>query len=177
MSFFENEKEYIPKPRKGWHLKGVYKPLFLIEEAIKKFGFDCRSCGQCILSTTGFVCPMRCPKHLRNGPCGGASNGMCEVDRTKHCVWDEVYEGIDALDKIEPVFSLQKPIDHQLTDTSAIVNWLDNRIDGMHLYTPGKGTAIYQLIRIALHIIKIRFRKLIHPSRYWKKYENHYLGV
>ena len=177
MSFPEEEKEYIPTPRKGWHLKGIYKPFFLIEETIKELGFDCRSCGQCILSTTGFVCPMRCPKQLRNGPCGGSKNGMCEVDNIKKCVWNEIYEGIDALDKIEPVFEFQKPIDFRLTNKSAVVNWLDNRIDGMHLCLPGKGTRIYQLIRILLHIVKVRFRKFIHPSRYWQKHENHYLDA
>ena len=36
---FRRRKKYIPKPRKGWHLKGVCKPLFLVEEAIKKIGF------------------------------------------------------------------------------------------------------------------------------------------
>jgi len=120
---------------------------------------------------------MRCPKQLRNGPCGGSKDSMCEVDRNKKCVWNEIYEGIDTLDKIEPVFEFQKPIDYRLINKSAVVNWLDNRIEGMHLCLSNKGTRIYQLIRILLHIIKVRFRKFIHPSRYWQKHESHYLGV
>ena len=177
MAIILEEKELVPKPRKGWHLRWVYKPLFFIEEAIKKVGFDCRSCGQCILSTTGFVCPMRCPKQLRNGACGGASNGMCEVDNQKKCVWNEIYEGVDSLDKIEPLINFQKPTDYRLTNKSAIVNWLDNRIEGMHLYLPGKGTVFYQLFRILFHIIKIRWRKIIHHSKYWEKHENHYINA
>lgn len=177
MAIILEEKEFIPKPRKGWHLRWVYKPLFFIEEAIKKAGFDCRSCGQCILSTTGFVCPMRCPKQLRNGPCGGSSLGMCEVDDKKKCVWNEIYEGTDSLDKIEPLGKFQRPMDYRLTNKSAIVNWLDNRIEGMHLYLPGKGTVFYQLLRSLFHIIKIRWRKILHPSRYWEKHETHYLNV
>jgi len=176
VSDFE-QKDYVPKPRKGFHLKFIYKPLFFIEEAIKKIGFDCRSCGQCILSTTGFVCPMRCPKQLRNGACGGSQNGMCEVNTSKKCVWNEIYEGVDALDKIEPLYKLQKPTDYRMYNKSAIVNWVDNRIDGMHLFNEGKGTKIYQLIREALHILKVRFQKFVHPSRYYQKHENHYLGA
>ena len=42
--------------------------------------FDCRMCGQCVLSSTGMSCPMNCPKTLRNGPCGGVrADGNCEV--------------------------------------------------------------------------------------------------
>ena len=42
--------------------------------------WDCRMCGQCILHSTGLSCPMRCPKNLRNGPCGGMlQDGSCEV--------------------------------------------------------------------------------------------------
>lgn len=177
MAIILEEKELIPKPRKGLHLTCIYKPLFFIEEAIKKVGFDCRSCGQCILSTTGFVCPMRCPKQLRNGPCGGASKGKCEVNTGKNCVWEEIYEGADSLAKIEPLSRFQKPIDNRLTNKSAMVNWLDNRIEGMHLILPGKGKVFYQLFRILFHIIKIRWRKLVHHSRYWEKHETHYLNV
>ena len=42
-----------------------------IERAAKGFMFDCRECGQCVLSATGMACPMNCPKQMRNGPCGG----------------------------------------------------------------------------------------------------------
>ena len=48
--------------------------------AVKGLLFDCRMCGQCVLSSTGMSCPMNCPKSLRNGPCGGVrADGNCEV--------------------------------------------------------------------------------------------------
>ena len=177
MAIILEEKELIPKPRKGLHMRCIYKPLFFFEESIKQTGFDCRSCGQCILSTTGFVCPMRCAKQLRNGPCGGASKGKCEVNTEKNCVWEEIFEGADSLNKVEPLSIFQKPIDTRLTNKSAAINWMDNRIEGMHLILPGKGKALYQLFRILFHIIKVRWRKCIHPSRYWEKHESHYLNV
>ncbi|MFN8233886.1 MAG: methylenetetrahydrofolate reductase C-terminal domain-containing protein [Actinomycetota bacterium] len=58
------------------------------ERKAKEAAFDCRMCGQCILHSTGLTCPMRCPKELRNGPCGGVRrDGSCEVYPDRPCVW------------------------------------------------------------------------------------------
>ena len=168
---------FEPRPKKAFHLRGIYKPLFFLEDLLKRALFDCRSCGQCILSTTGFVCPMRCPKTLRNGPCGGSKDGMCEVDNSKKCVLNDIFEGRDGLNREEMLYEFQPPTDNQLQDTSAIVNKTDNRIAGMHLVLPGKNNAFIQLINIAIHIIIVRFRKLLHSPRYWQKHESHYHGV
>lgn len=170
-------KQFEPKPRKGFHMRGIYKPLYFFEELLKRSMFDCRSCGQCILSTTGFVCPMRCPKNLRNGPCGGSQDGNCEVEPDKKCVWNEIYAGANALERVDMLEKFQSPIDRRLEETSAIVNWLDNRIEGMHLAVPGKGSIIGQLLRMLFHIIKIRWRKFIHSPKFWQKHESHYMGV
>ncbi len=168
-------KKFDPKPRKGMHLKGFYKPLYFFEELLKRSMFDCRSCGQCILSTTGFVCPMRCPKTLRNGPCGGAFDGMCEVDNTKKCVWCEIYDNAEDLDRVRMLKSFQPPIDYRLEETSAIVNYYDNRIEGMHLAIPGNGNSFVQLINMAVHILMYRIKKFFSPSKYQQKQESHYL--
>lgn len=40
----------------------------------------CRTCSQCRLPSTFYVCPEHCPKKLANGPCGGVKpNGDCEI--------------------------------------------------------------------------------------------------
>ncbi len=58
----------------------IERPVAAVEKAVKGVLFDCRMCGQCVLSSTGMSCPMNCPKTLRNGPCGGVrDNGNCEV--------------------------------------------------------------------------------------------------
>ena len=63
-------------------------PVAATEKAVKGFLFDCRMCGQCVLSSTGMSCPMNCPKNLRNGPCGGVrADGRCEVKPEMACVW------------------------------------------------------------------------------------------
>ena len=70
------------------------RPVAVIEKAVKGLLFDCRMCGQCILSSTGMSCPMNCPKTLRNGPCGGVRlDGNCEVKPDMPCVWVEAYRG------------------------------------------------------------------------------------
>ncbi len=52
---------------------------------------DCGQCGQCYLNLTGGICPITaCSKSLLNGQCGGAKNGMCEVDPTMECGWERI---------------------------------------------------------------------------------------
>ncbi|MBN1299275.1 MAG: methylenetetrahydrofolate reductase C-terminal domain-containing protein [Actinobacteria bacterium] len=169
--------KFDPKPRRHWHKRVIYKPLFWFEEFLKRMLFDCRSCGQCILSSTGFVCPMRCPKTLRNGPCGGAFDGNCEVDKTKKCVWVEIYENAADLDRVEMLEKFQPPIDHRLEETSSIVNWLDGRVEGMHLAIKGKGPSLVQLVNIAIHLVIYRIKKFFRAPKFWQKQESHYMDV
>jgi hypothetical protein len=76
----------------------IEKPVAGIERAVKGLLFDCRMCGQCVLSSTGMACPMNCPKTLRNGPCGGVrDNGNCEVKPDMKCVWVEAYRGAERI--------------------------------------------------------------------------------
>ena len=102
---------------------------------------------------------------------------MCEVDNSKKCVWNEIFEGAASLNRKDLLDKFQPPIDHQLHDTSAIVNWVDNRIEGMHLAVPGKGNAFVQLIKMAIQIKIVRFRKFISAPKYWQKHESHYHGA
>ena len=62
------------------------------EDLGKKLIFDCQTCGQCILHSTGMTCPMTCPKGLRNGLCGGAHPESCEVEPSRPCTWYRIYE-------------------------------------------------------------------------------------
>src|SRR3989449_10300334 len=112
-----------PEPR------GLRKALLLVERSTKERFWDCRMCGQCILHSTGLSCPMRCPKNLRNGPCGGVrADGNCEVYPDKRCVWVEAWEGSRRMplfkDNIE---QLQKPVDWQLQGTSSWINPVTGR--------------------------------------------------
>jgi hypothetical protein len=97
-------------------------PVAAVERGVKGLLFDCRMCGQCVLSATGLSCPMNCPKSLRNGPCGGVRpDGHCEVLPWMRCVWVEAVEGSRRLPEGDAILSVQKPIDHRLWGRSA---WL-----------------------------------------------------
>ena len=58
----------------------------------------CQGCGECVLGLTGGVCPIaRCSKRLLNGPCGGSTNGKCEVDPDMDCAWQLIWDRLKAL--------------------------------------------------------------------------------
>ena len=99
------------------------KPVAAVEKATKGFLFDCRMCGQCVLSSTGMSCPMNCPKNLRNGPCGGVrDNGNCEVIPAMKCVWVLAYEGSTRIPGgVEAMRGAQAAVDHRLQGGSS---WL-----------------------------------------------------
>ncbi len=62
----------------------------------------CAGCGDCVLEWTGGVCPIaRCAKRLLNGPCGGSSDGKCEVDKDTDCVWQLIYDRLKRLNKLD----------------------------------------------------------------------------
>ncbi len=62
----------------------------------------CAGCGDCVLGSTGGVCPIaRCSKQLLNGPCGGSTSGKCEVDSEIDCAWQLIWDRLKALGMTE----------------------------------------------------------------------------
>jgi Methylene-tetrahydrofolate reductase C terminal len=101
----------------------IERPVASVEKAVKGLLFDCRMCGQCVLSSTGMSCPMNCPKTLRNGPCGGVrANGNCEVKPDMKCVWVEAYRGAERIpDGVESMSKVQFAVDQRQQGQSS---WL-----------------------------------------------------
>ncbi len=98
------------------------RPIAALERATKGALFDCRMCGQCVLSSTGMSCPMNCPKNLRNGPCGGVrADGNCEVYPEMPCVWVKAWEGSLVMAEGSRIGDVQPPVDHRLKGRSS---WL-----------------------------------------------------
>jgi hypothetical protein len=98
------------------------RPVASVEHVVKSTLFDCRMCGQCILSSTGLSCPMNCPKGLRNGPCGGVrDDGRCEVHPAMPCVWVQAYAGAERMDALARLGEVQPPVDHRRAGRSS---WL-----------------------------------------------------
>ena len=117
------------RPSLSHRLDKLLRPL---EWAIKTPIFGCHMCGQCVLHSTGMVCPMTCPKNLRNGPCGGVlPNGNCEILPDQPCVWVQAWERSGRMKFYgQEILAVQPPTNHALKDSSSWVNDL-NRADEM----------------------------------------------
>jgi len=111
-----------------------YYILLTIEFVFKKLVFRCHMCGQCVLQFTGFTCPMRCPKQLRDGPCGGTrENSHCEVYPERKCIWALIYCRSKLLGRTRKLDVIQFTIDWRLKDTSAWINYVSGR-DGQRAF-------------------------------------------
>jgi hypothetical protein len=106
------------------------RPVAAVESAVKGVLFDCRMCGQCILSSTGMSCPMNCPKNLRNGPCGGVrANGHCEVLPEMRCVWLEAVAGSERIPGgREALSQVQHAVDRRLQGRSSWLRVVRQRV-------------------------------------------------
>ncbi len=117
----------------------------LLEKPGKNALLDCRHCGDCAIQHVGFLCPESgCPKHIRNGACGGSRNGRCEVHADRPCVWFRAYRrqafagAADALTR-----GCVPPRMWELDQTSS---WLNFHLDRDH---QGAARGIAQRCRIS----------------------------
>jgi len=69
---------------------------------LQMFDERCSLCGECLLDKTGGICPLTaCPKGILNGPCGGTSDGNCEVSPDIKCAWVRIYERMKNIDRLD----------------------------------------------------------------------------
>lgn len=87
----------------------------------------CVACGDCIIQEFGGLCPLaRCAKQMLNGPCGGASDGLCEVGGGNlACVWHLIFERLKNLRQLRRVEVFQPPKD-----------WSRSRHGGPRTFSP-----------------------------------------
>lgn len=72
---------------------------------------DCHFCEHCIAREAGGLCPYAfCPKHLINGPCGGAQGGRCEVLPKRPCIWELIHRRLKASGKLDILRRYQEPV-------------------------------------------------------------------
>jgi methylenetetrahydrofolate reductase (NADPH) len=86
-----------------------------VERAVKGPMFGCRMCGNCLLQETAFICPMECPKGLRNGPCGGSTGEHCYVDETRPCIWYKIYDRSFRMGRERRLLEVLPPLDWDKT--------------------------------------------------------------
>jgi len=103
------QNRFLPVTREDETL--AEKTLTTVEALVKGVLFGCRMCGNCILQETAYICPMTCPKGLRNGLCGGATPERCEVDATRPCTWYKIYERAEKMGRLDALLEINAPID------------------------------------------------------------------
>jgi methylenetetrahydrofolate reductase (NADPH) len=117
---------------------GVARAVERLELAVKRPLFGCQACGNCVLGHLEYVCPETCPKHLRNGPCGGTLLGQCEVV-DQPCVWVGVHARARAAGQERDLLTYVPPPDRALQGTSSWINYLLDR-DSRPRSWPGAAT-------------------------------------
>ena len=126
MSTLEPARRFLLKhPRFTGALDRILRP---VEHIIKVPIWGCHMCGQCVLHSTGLVCPMNCPKNIRNGPCGGVRlDGHCEVKPEMQCVWVKAYDGAQRLIWAHEFHDLRPPVDWAIQGSSSWINLVTGR--------------------------------------------------
>jgi methylenetetrahydrofolate reductase (NADPH) len=117
------------------HLGGAFH---VFEQATKIPMYDCRDCGDCSLPDIAYLCPeSQCVKNQRNGPCGGSSNGVCEIPG-KDCIWARAYKRLSPYHETGTM--LERPVvicDNALRRTSA---WSNTFLGRDHTTRPPIGS-------------------------------------
>ena len=104
--------------------------MLFFEDLVKVPFFGCQHCGECILSSTAFICSQQCPKRIRNGPCGGTGEGgSCEVYPERKCVWYRIYNRSKLLHRFSLLYQIKKIHNWNLEGTSAWLNVFKKRIE------------------------------------------------
>lgn len=104
--------------------------MLFFEDLIKVPLFRCQHCGECLLSHTAFICCQRCPKRLRNGPCGGTSaDGHCEVYPERLCIWYRIHRRAKRLRRLPLLNRIEKIHNWELEKSAAWLNVWRGEID------------------------------------------------
>jgi hypothetical protein len=104
--------------------------VLFFEDVVKVPLFGCQHCGECILSSTAFICSQNCPKRLRNGPCGGTGeDGSCEVFPERKCVWYRIFFRSKFLNRMSLLYKMNRIHNHNLEKTSSWINVYRKRIE------------------------------------------------
>ncbi len=106
---------FMPFKRQPFKKRALAK----IELAVKSPLFGCRMCGNCLLQETAFICPMECPKGLRNGPCGGSTPEKCYVDESRPCIWYKIYDRSFKLGREALLLEVLPPLDWEKAGTDS----------------------------------------------------------
>jgi len=122
MSVFTPGRRWQPAYLPFRKLPLPHRAVALIERTLKGALFGCRMCGNCLLQETALICPMECPKGMRNGPCGGSTPEHCYVDETRSCIWYKIYEKAEMTGRTKQLLEVLPPLDWEKVGTDS---WAD----------------------------------------------------
>lgn len=109
----------------------------LLEDPMKALLLECKRCGDCAIQHVAFLCPeSQCPKHIRNGACGGSRNGFCEVFPERKCVWFRAWERWADAGQLEEMAS--KCIPPRLWELDGASSWLNYHLQRDHQSASGE---------------------------------------
>jgi methylenetetrahydrofolate reductase (NADPH) len=115
----------LEKHRKTWLLKRC------LEDPLKVVLLSCQSCGDCGIQHVAFLCPESgCPKHTRNGPCGGSTDGCCEVHPEKLCIWVRAYDRLEHAKRLSDF--LQGTVPPRMWELNKTSAWVNFHLDRDH---------------------------------------------
>ncbi|HID98324.1 MAG TPA: methylenetetrahydrofolate reductase [Thermodesulfobacteriaceae bacterium] len=128
MAFIPGKGLYSPLSRMAERIHGsTFENSFTaLEYMVKSWLYDCRHCGDCTLGELGFLCPQsQCAKFLLNGPCGGSTDGWCEVwPGKRRCMYARIYDRLTCTGEL---FRLESnpmpPRNWGLYNTSSWINF------------------------------------------------------
>jgi methylenetetrahydrofolate reductase (NADPH) len=64
------------------------------------------------------MCPMECPKGMRNGPCGGTTPAKnCYIDESRKCIWYCIYKRAEKMGREEMLLEVLPPLDWEKVGT------------------------------------------------------------
>lgn len=113
-------------------------PFTRMEYLVKGILYNCQHCGDCTLSEMEFMCPQsQCAKFMLNGPCGGSSDGWCEVwPGKRRCMYVMLYERLE-----DPAFRRLRDREYLPPRNWALFrssSWLNFFLDKDHRGLTGK---------------------------------------
>ena len=123
--------------------RGLARTLTSTEHLVKRTFLQCRSCDDCAAVETFYVCPeARCPKGMRQGPCGGSRvDEGCEVFPDRPCAWREIYRRAKNRGEVEKLGYIIPPRNWSLYDTGSWYNYFlgrDHLGHPLELASPGE---------------------------------------
>lgn len=118
--------------------------LDTMEDPLKRLMLDCQRCGDCGIQHVGFLCPESgCPKHMRNGACGGSHNGRCEVYPDRYCIWVRAYARLANIGKVDEL--IQGCVPPRMWELNQTSSWFNYHLQRDH---QGASNAISQRCRL-----------------------------